>query len=351
MISFYSYFPATLRTALQHPCRFLHPAYFSTVKKSFVHKLCRLTMAGTFFVAGSLFLAGSAYAALNCTEQPSCSSLGYTTSISSSCPSDKILSCPYDSSYKKCVLPSCDDMGFTTTDKSSWCGQIINCASNTAYTACVAEKSNDCSTYNYTSCPSVALKCSTCINGSTIKYRIESCVDGFTYSNYNCTGNLCSGYNLSSCPTGGICSTCKSGYTTKYKLDGCKANYVLTNGTCYDCATKYSQINTRAKVAQNSYRRCTETTGVTTCTKCRTSCSDTTSRGSYYAASCFNLIGAPGGSGDSYVCIDALQTVKDEVAAHNALACPSNYRVTENINPTTQCNQQIECGFAVTFKP
>lgn len=39
-------------------------------------------------------------AALNCTTQPSCNELGYTTTLPSECADRNILYCPFDRSYK-----------------------------------------------------------------------------------------------------------------------------------------------------------------------------------------------------------------------------------------------------------
>lgn len=352
MIQFNCLYPATCPANFQHPCRFTsNLRKLFAVCKGFVHKFLRkMVLVTTLIVAGPLLLISVAHAELNCTVQPSCSDLGYTKSISSACPADYILYCPFDKSYKKCVIPSCTTLGFTTTDKSAWCGNVIQCPDDTSYTACTAEKTVDCSSYTYSSCPSVASNCSTCTNGQTVKYRIEGCITGFTYANHNCSGNTCSGYTLYSCPSGGVCSECLSGYTKKYKLDSCKTNYVMTNGSCYDCALNYTRIYNKSRIAANSYRRCKETTGTSVCTKCRTSCSDFTSRGSYYESSCFSLSGAPGGSGDYSVCVNALQSVKDEIAVHNAKACSSSYRVKDNINPASQCTTQIECGYAVMYR-
>ena len=71
---------ATSKTASQHPCRFSKAAAV---------------------VAAPFLLINPAYAALNCTEQPTCSELGYKKTLDSNC-EDYIL-CPFDTNYKACV--------------------------------------------------------------------------------------------------------------------------------------------------------------------------------------------------------------------------------------------------------
>jgi len=109
----------------------------------------------TLFTILSVVLANPAYADLNCVSQPSCDDLGY--SKTEDCPNGKLLKCPFDTSYTKCIKSSstdinCTDLGFTTSDKSSWCSSIITCPTDTSYTACTALPEADCSGYSNSSC-------------------------------------------------------------------------------------------------------------------------------------------------------------------------------------------------------
>ncbi len=71
---------ATRLTASQHPCR--------------------LSIAAAA-VAAPFLLINPALAALNCTEQPTCSELGYSKVNVSNC--EHYLYCPFDTSYKSCL--------------------------------------------------------------------------------------------------------------------------------------------------------------------------------------------------------------------------------------------------------
>ena len=74
--------------------------------------------------------------ALNCEKQPTCAELGYSTEDNQNCFSDGYLICPFDSNYKKCVNFNCESLGFTQSDKSSWCASLITCKSNPSMTLC-----------------------------------------------------------------------------------------------------------------------------------------------------------------------------------------------------------------------
>ena len=124
----------------------------------------------------TLLFANPAYAVLDCKQQPTCESLGYSKTVAANCPVDGTIACPFDPSYKKCVVTetqsyNCRDFGFTLVNKSGWCNNILTCPSDEKYTLCAVE---DCSDYPLTSCPSNAV-CSTCGLADKPKYRIESC--------------------------------------------------------------------------------------------------------------------------------------------------------------------------------
>ena len=119
---FYCQYPASKRhTAFQHPCRSL--------------------FAAAALVAGPFTFPNPALAALNCTTQPSCESLGYSQDDVENC--SKYIKCPFDTTYKACTA--------------------INCSS-----------------YTKTSCPEGAESCSKCSAGGHSFYKIDACKDGYT---------------------------------------------------------------------------------------------------------------------------------------------------------------------------
>ena len=119
---FYCQYPASKRhTAFQHPCRSL--------------------FAAAALVAGPFTFPNPALAALNCTTQPSCASLGYSQDDVENC--SKYIKCPFDTTYKACTA--------------------INCSS-----------------YTKTSCPEGAESCSKCSAGGHSFYKIDACKDGYT---------------------------------------------------------------------------------------------------------------------------------------------------------------------------
>ncbi len=76
--------------------------------------------------------------ALECVKQPSCADLGYKQENDPMCAHDGYLICPFDSNYKKCVNFSCESLGFTQSNKSTWCGKISKCPTDNTYTLCKA---------------------------------------------------------------------------------------------------------------------------------------------------------------------------------------------------------------------
>ena len=92
-----------------------------------------------------IMISTSVSADLNCVSQPSCQSLGY--SKTETCSNGTFIYCPFDTSYKKCISKgiNCEELGFTTDDKSTWCGNIIKCPNNEQLTTCSAEIKTLCS--------------------------------------------------------------------------------------------------------------------------------------------------------------------------------------------------------------
>ncbi len=88
-----------------------------------------------------LLIPLTANSAIDCADVPSCASLGFSTQDSPDCPSDGYIRCPFDISYKKCVVAQntdCAQIGFTKDSKVDWCGTIIKCPSDKDYTLCAS---------------------------------------------------------------------------------------------------------------------------------------------------------------------------------------------------------------------
>lgn len=86
------------------------------------------------------FVALPAQAQVSCETLPSCAALGFSTTDDANCAENGYLYCPFDENYKKCVQASCQAMGFTTDDKTSWCKTIVACPTDSSYTLCAAGK-------------------------------------------------------------------------------------------------------------------------------------------------------------------------------------------------------------------
>lgn len=121
------------------------------------HTICRLllgkkthqnlfaeSIALGIIVLGIIFMVMPVNAALNCNLQPTCGELGYSLSVEDYCPSDRIIFCPFDMAYKKCLEKSCDALGFTADDKSEWCEDIIECPTDENYTLCASKIFEGC---------------------------------------------------------------------------------------------------------------------------------------------------------------------------------------------------------------
>lgn len=181
---------------------------------------------------------GSVYAALQCTSQPSCASLGYTTSDIEGC--DNYVYCPFDTTYKACVgeqQGECDaDCILDACPSNANCTEcgnskfkITSCRYTTKLTpdkrACI----ESCSSYSgakIAECPDLA-ECDECTDGENVYYVINDCLTGYTISNNTCVIDRCSGYPFSQCLTGYSCTKCQSGASPyvlsvsyKYKPSG-----------------------------------------------------------------------------------------------------------------------------------
>ena len=87
-----------------------------------------------------MFLLGLMFAnvanALDCEKVPDCESLGYSKAEDPNCADNGYLNCPFDQDYKVCVQYNCEALGFTESDKTSWCADLIECKGNSQMTLC-----------------------------------------------------------------------------------------------------------------------------------------------------------------------------------------------------------------------
>ncbi len=74
--------------------------------------------------------------AMDCQKLQDCASLGYLKDNDPNCADDGYMYCPFDQDYKVCVQYNCAALGFTESDKSSWCADLIKCKGNPRMTLC-----------------------------------------------------------------------------------------------------------------------------------------------------------------------------------------------------------------------
>ena len=74
--------------------------------------------------------------AMDCEKVPDCASLGYSKDNDPNCADNGYMYCPFDKSYKRCVNYDCTKLGFTESDKTSWCADLIECKDNEKMTLC-----------------------------------------------------------------------------------------------------------------------------------------------------------------------------------------------------------------------
>ena len=86
------------------------------------------------FLLGLLWIDTAS--ALDCEKVPDCTSLGYSQEEDTDCEKDGFMYCPFDKSYKKCVQYNCEALGFTESDKTSWCADLVECKGNSKMTLC-----------------------------------------------------------------------------------------------------------------------------------------------------------------------------------------------------------------------
>lgn len=164
----------------------------------------------------------------------------------------------------------CRTLGYST-ESVDGCPHYLYCPFDTSYKRCIASAEQDCSSYTLSSCPSNAVSCSACGNGTDVKYKADSCKTGWSLQNGNCAVSDCSGFDLASCPDGAVCSSCVAGNSTKYKFSSCSTGYVLNGSECYNCSTMYTRLN--AVISNDYYLYCD--LGETWCGKDAINCSST----------------------------------------------------------------------------
>ena len=213
-----------------------------------------ITAFMTFFLASSANAltcqndySGDDGCANNAQAAGDCETLGYSKDNVNEC--EHYLYCPFDTAYKKCVSIDCSAYNLTTCSTGAACAEC-KAGGRSFYkvTDCKAgyEESGDgckaaaCTGYKLASCPTGATSCSNCLSGTTTKYKVNGCKKGYILSSavivgraQTCIADPCTGYTLTSCPTGATsCNECLSGTTTKYKINGCKAGYEEDGNTC-----------------------------------------------------------------------------------------------------------------------
>ncbi len=289
----------------------------------------------------------------------------------------------------------CTTLGYATADVSG-CSHYIYCPFDTAYKRCTNAVETACATGTYktkSECETAnpdAWKCTLnsagCYEPKTLTkicrfgtYQTqEECEksggNGFLQlckeNSNGCWAPLnpttgCSSYKLSKCPANGVCSTCPSD-KSKFKLTGCNTNYYLDTDKCVSCASAKSSLENEAKLAANSWLTCctAPNSGPTygpvqavgyrcgdaiLSKKCRSSCTDYTSIGSW-SDGCFRLGNLaplnPTIPEMKNACLNVLTDVANRVKNFNNV-CP-NYKITASVNPSRQCDY-INCGGETTL--
>lgn len=179
----------------------------------------------------TMFSPTETLAQTTCDAQPSCSELNYSQNISADCPSENIIYCPFDTSYKKCLGKSCSNIGFTTADKSTWCKTLVVCPNDSTYTACAELL---CGDFPYTACP-VGASCSSCDVDGMKKYKVTGCADGYKSASdgLSCIEKTCSDYGYQKLkPSLTSSNVCKNRYSVRL---GASNDYCYTN--CATCTS------------------------------------------------------------------------------------------------------------------
>lgn len=190
-----------------------------------------------------------------CREVPDCEALGYSKDVV--CEQNTALSCPYNSSYKKCVNASCEEMGFSLENKSEWCEETALCPSDENYTLCVkkcgecegdALRDPDCPygrvLQGQDSCGHACYVCNTCKFDDTSGYKTarEECLQETEYVRKTiapmCEENMLAGsrYECELCPVGR--------YSDRKNAKTCKCNESMGYYSVCPEGAVCDQINT-----------------------------------------------------------------------------------------------------------
>ena len=234
----------------------------------------------------AMAVALPAYAALDCATPPTCAELGYTQS-ETDCAGQFMLKCPFDETKVFCggedPEAKCAAEGYTknTTGLTPLCvgGYTLEtCPYDSSYTKCVAAPCED-SGYTYT----VGALGAVCTVGYTVEYCPTDetkfkCVESETYAQCRNAGDT-----LTSCSTGCTTTTCPydSNYvkcTNCITLPVCPSGYFssIADSACQECT--YGAIeetvdgNTCYRCGTESECRSTGTgTPVNKCLSCMSS--------------------------------------------------------------------------------
>lgn len=298
--------------------------------------------------------------ASNANAAGDCTTLGYATADVSGC--SHYIYCPFDTAYKRCTNAVETACALGTYKTKSECEtanpDAWKCTLNSA--GCYEPKTltKICRIGTYQTKEE-------CVNAAGNGFR-QLCTETSNgcWAPKNPTVS-CSGYTLSKCPANGVCSTCPSD-KSKFKLTGCNTNYYLDTDKCVSCASAKSSLENEAKLAANSWLTCctAPNSGPThgpvqavgyrcgdaiLSKKCRSSCTDYTSIGSW-SDGCFRLGNLaplnPTIPEMKNACLNVLTDVANRVKNFNNV-CP-NYKITASINPSRQCDY-INCGGATTL--
>ena len=157
----------------------------------------------------ALVLSNPVYAALDCTSHPTCESLGYSKSDTANCADGGYLSCPYDTSYKKCV-------------------QVMTYANDPCYG------------FSLTSCPDNA-SCYKCETETATMYTFNGCNEGYSVNESNTGCNInCTYADEAACESANANADCTD-VNGCYELTGCQEGYTLNSaGTGCELACTYA---------------------------------------------------------------------------------------------------------------
>lgn len=202
---------------------------------------------------GDTTTGSSTTASTDCTSQPTCVSMGYSTDAT--CDNGSFIYCPYDISYKKCIpnggvaKTDCAAEGFTKEDKTSWCSKVVKCSADNSYTLCAknitcasgeALIGTDCKPI-YASCSAANLlsysECNTKGYTCGLAQIIYTSADGSTTTCYNgkvakaCPAGYTTG-TASSCTRTMDGGTCSNGYGLLYSIDYYSGDTACSGCTC-----------------------------------------------------------------------------------------------------------------------